>query len=253
MKVREATYNAFFMACAVLLLCCCGRADRLSALSEIADYVSDSPRKALAALDSIDYGSLSPTDRHYYDFLSIKANDKAYVKHTSDSLILDVIDHYSSQSDDALYAEALYYGGRVYSDLGDYPSALKYFQKSLKRLPDTDGCLNLKLRLLSQTGRLLNILRLYDESEKYLKLALETERILNDSIAEVYDLNLIGNSATSAERYYEADCYFNEAIAKSRYMPPSIRAKLSMNLALLKYKTGQIDSALSLIRGVLIL
>lgn len=238
------------MAWTVLLLCCCHRADRLSSLSEIADYVSYSPQKALAALDSIDYGSLSPADRHYYDFLSIKANDKAYVKHTSDSLILDVIDHYSSQSDDALYAEALYYGGRVYSDLGDYPSALKYFQKSLKRLPDTDGCLNLKFRLLSRTGRLLNILRLYDESEKYLKLALETERILNDSIAEVYDLNLIGNSATSAERYYEADCYFNEAIAKSKYMDASIRAKSSMNLALLKYKTGQIDSALSLIRGV---
>lgn len=51
------------------------------------------------------------------------------MEHTSDSLILDVIDYYSSNDDRNLYPEVLYYGGRVYSDLGDYPTSLSYFRK----------------------------------------------------------------------------------------------------------------------------
>ena len=62
----------------------------------------------------------------------MKIADKNYVTHTSDSLILRVIDHEESHKGDGRYAEALYYGGRVYSDLGDYPTSLKYFQQSLE-------------------------------------------------------------------------------------------------------------------------
>lgn len=250
MAIRFFRYNFLLLATAAIAFLGCSRNNRLEALSDISDYVADNPHSALEALDSIDYASLSTPDRHFYDFLSIKANDKAYITHTSDSLILDVIDYYSHQGDEGMCAEALYYGGRVYSDMGDYPSALKYYQKALDRLPSTEKFLNLKFRLLSQTGRLLNILRLYDESEKYLKQALETERRLNDTIAEVNDLCLIGHTLTQAGKFAEADCYLKEAIEKSRNMSSSIKVKSSLDLASLKYKTGQIDSALILIRGI---
>lgn len=91
-------------------------------------------------LDSIKYDGLSDHDRHFFDFLSIKANDKAYVRHESDSLILDVIDYYSSHNKDNIYPEALYYGGRVFSDLGDLPTALRYFRISSMPSPATVPC-----------------------------------------------------------------------------------------------------------------
>ncbi|MDE6768541.1 MAG: hypothetical protein K2J78_02320, partial [Muribaculaceae bacterium] len=103
---------------------------------DIAEIVSDHPNDALTRLSSINPDSLSEADRHYFDFLSIKAKDKAYITHTSDSLIRDVIDYASSHQKEGYYTEALYYGGRVYSDLGDYPTALQYFQETLDLLPE---------------------------------------------------------------------------------------------------------------------
>ena len=101
----------------ILLIFGCSESSHDRRLVHIAEIVSDEPEEALSCLDSICPDDLAEADRHYYDLLSIKANDKAYIDHTSDSLILDVLDYYASP-DKENYPEALYYGGRVYSDLG---------------------------------------------------------------------------------------------------------------------------------------
>jgi hypothetical protein len=103
-------------------------------LTSIADIVDDSPFSAIEALDSIDHTSLNTSDRHYYDFLSIKARDKAYITHTSDSLILDVIEYYADHQTEGLYAESLYYGGRVYSDMGASPSEYSELKVARERV-----------------------------------------------------------------------------------------------------------------------
>lgn len=128
----------------LLMAVCCGRTSHDHRLERIWGYVSDKPKEAMAALDSIDVTSMSEADRAFYNLIGIKAKDKAYVLHTSDSLILTVIDHYSRHKEDGLYAEALYYGGRVYSDLGDYPTGLHYFQEALDLLPENTPHLRLR-------------------------------------------------------------------------------------------------------------
>ncbi|MDE6557361.1 MAG: amino acid ABC transporter permease, partial [Duncaniella sp.] len=95
-------------------------------LMRAGSLAADSPHEALAVLDSVCPDSLSKADRYRYDFLTVKASDKAFVTHTSDSLILGVMAYAESHPSAIPYAEALYYGGRVYSDLGDYPTALSY-------------------------------------------------------------------------------------------------------------------------------
>lgn len=139
--------------------------------------------QAAECLDSIDPGTLSAADRHFYDFLLLKVADKAYTRHTSDSTILRLID-YAGRRHDAHYAETLYYAGRVYSDLGDYPTALQYFHDALDALPDDDSTLLLRGNILSQTGRLLNNLRLYDEAAPYIEAVIDLNRRQNDSINE---------------------------------------------------------------------
>ena len=121
-------------------------------LDDIVGMVSDSPREALSKLDSIDAGTLSDRDRHFYDFLTIKARDKAYIVHDSDSLILTLIDYYSHHQEEGLYPEALYYGGRVYSDLGDSPTALRYFHDALDCISEDNESIDLKSAILSQTS-----------------------------------------------------------------------------------------------------
>lgn len=185
-------------------------------LSKIKAIVSNYPEDALAALDSIDYGSLHERDRHLYDFLSIKAKDKTYIHHTSDSLILDVIKWYKSNPSYGLYPEALYYGGRVYSDLGDKPTALRYFQLSLDEAPENREQLKLRGKILSQTGRLLNTLRLYNEAISYLEETIKIDCELKDSLNEVYDLHLIGNTEIRSGKYDKAEQHFKEALPKAK-------------------------------------
>ena len=216
-------------------------------LSEIAAIVSDHPEEALQRLDSIDESRLSTADRHFYDFLTIKGSDKAYIYHTSDSLILDVIKYYSSHNKE-LHPEALYYGARVYSALGDYPTALKYFQEALDHLPSDTKDLDLKCRILSQTGRLLNTLRLYQEAIPYVESTLELNRQQHDTINTIYNLQLLGGIYLRAEIYDKAETYLKKALILSKNYPEKHEAKTKMYLAQIKYETGQIDSALTLIR-----
>jgi hypothetical protein len=57
----------------------------------------------------------------YYRLLCIKADDKAYIPHTSDSLILALIDYYDVPGRRTHLTEVYYYAGRVYRDLQDAP------------------------------------------------------------------------------------------------------------------------------------
>ena len=147
----------------------CSRSEPDAALTRVAGLVSEDPKAALAMLDSVDTRQLPDADRHYHDFLFVKARDKAYVTHESDSLVLDVIDYYSSRPGDSLYAEALYYGGRVYTDLGDYPTALQYYQRALDNLVAATDTDDLRVRLNSQIGMLLETLRLDDKAVPYYR------------------------------------------------------------------------------------
>lgn len=231
----------------VLMPGCNGRRSNDGRLAQIADIVSDNPKQALADLDSIDYGSLADVDRHFYDLLMIKARDKAYITHTSDSLIIDVIDYYAGSG---LYPEALYYGGRVYSDMGDAPSALSYFHKSISEMETTPVDDKFKCCVISQTARLLTSQRMYDEAIPYIESAIEIEKDNGDTLLLVNDLQLLGDTYLRSDRYVEAEKAYNETYSYSNSVPATLMAKSDMNLAVIKNKTGRVDQAVELINGI---
>lgn len=74
-----------------VILTYCDRAED-QRLLRVERIVNDSLETATALFESINPDSLSELDRHLHDFLSVKIDDKNYVTHTSDSLILRVID-----------------------------------------------------------------------------------------------------------------------------------------------------------------
>ena len=99
--------------------------------------------------------------RMYHRLLTIKAADKAYVRHTSDSLIKKVVAYYEDDGDKSLLPEAYYYAGRVYRDLGDAPQALDYFEQAADALP-LQGQEVLAGKIYSQTGSLFFYQQMYD-------------------------------------------------------------------------------------------
>ena len=247
------TYIVMMVLAILLLTTGCDSKGRHD-FSAVEKIICSEPRAALDSLDAIDDGSLSEPDRHYYDFLLIKARDKAYVKHRSDSLILDVIRYYEGRDDRNLYPEALYYGGRVYCDIGDYPTALKYFQKALDKYPANSTDL-VRVNILSQMGGLFQDMELPLDAVPYLKEAIEIGKVLRDTVNLVYDNQLLGSIYMAARMYDKAESQFNEAhkwaenVSDKRYSDELMANVQTYKAALMWYRDS-LDSALSLIHGV---
>ena len=219
-------------------------------LDKIATSVCEHPDSALASLEAIDYKSISESDRHYHDFLTIKARDKGYVEHTSDSLILDVIDYYSSNDDRNLYPEVLYYGGRVYSDLGDYPTSLSYFQKALDNLPENYPDRSLESRLSSQTGRLLIGMRLYGEAIPYMERAIKANHATRDTVNLIYNYGLISSAYIYLKDYDKAELNLKNAAYWAQFSDNRLLENIRIDMAAVKLHKNRLDSALAIIRGL---
>lgn len=249
-KIAIGTMTRIYLIPIILVLTVlssCHHADRrLTAVDAAIDL---SPLAAIDSLSAIDSAALGEADRNYYDFLSVKAADKAYVVHTTDTVILRVIDYAAGHRGHGYYPEALYYGGRVYSDMGDYPTALTYLHKALDELPDDDANRKLRGNIISQTGRLLINLRLYDQAVTYLDKVIEMERQDSDTANLVLDLQLLGHLYINSGQYNIAQKTITESLHLGRNLKPSHAAKSRMYLADLKYNQGDIDSALYYIRG----
>ncbi|MBD5199498.1 MAG: tetratricopeptide repeat protein [Bacteroidales bacterium] len=233
-----------------LIFVCCGHNDPDSRLSNISSLCEQSPKEALDSLNAISKASLSEEDKHFYDFLSIKVKDKAFITHTSDSLILKVIDYESKHQDNGHYPEALYYGGRVYSDLGDYPTSLKYYQDALSETPSE---LDIKLRsvILSQTASLLHDLRLYDEAILYIKEALHLDSLQTDYYGLAYDHQLIGLIYLNSSKSKEARPYILKSLEFASKLSSEIKNEIRVNFAGCEYKENNLDLARSIIREVI--
>lgn len=196
----------------------------------------------LSLLDSIDVGSMKDNDRHYHALLRIKAQDKAFVRHTSDSVILKVIDYYSRHKESGLYPEALYYGGRVYSDLGDAPTSIRYFQDALDILPENSDN-NFRATILAQTGWLLNSVHLYSEAAKYLKEAITIGLANQDTINIMRDTQLLGAIFLHLKDYEKADSCIHQALYWANKVSPIDTIQQKMYLAAIHMDQNQMDSA----------
>lgn len=172
---------------------------------------SANPDSALTLLARVE-DSLSQAPepvRMYYNLLTVKAQDKAYILHTSDSLIRTVVDYYERKNNHTYLPEAYYYAGRVYRDLNDSPQALEYFQKAAEAAEGgTDY--NLKIRIYSQMGMLYIDQDIYDKALEALKKAKKVSIQNSDSTALIFNLRDIGrtfaglHNADSCIYYYES-------------------------------------------------
>lgn len=220
---HPACYIILFV---VVLLASCG-ADRdsvrlLQQADSLLNVRPDSMKVVLGTwADSI--GHCPERVRMYYNLLRVKADDKAYVTHTSDSLILSIVRYYREQRDKTHLPEALYYAGRTYSDLKDAPRALEYYQRAIDVMEHEELTdYNLLSRIYSQMGTLFFYQELYDELPDVLRKAYQCDLILKDSANLVFDLRDIGRSFAVRERQDSAIWYYNRAGEMAQYMQDSI-------------------------------
>lgn len=121
------------------LLSCNGRnvTSQLETVSKIADVNPDSALIVLARLEQ-NNKDWSRRDRMYYELVKMKAENKADVQFTSDSVIKDVVKYYKGRnSNDRMLA--YYLLGRVRSDMGEAPEALQAYYDAIASADTTRG------------------------------------------------------------------------------------------------------------------
>ena len=182
----------------LLGLCACGHGSYPSVLlraDSLASVAPDSARTLLARWT--DSASHAPERvRMYHRLLTIKAADKAYVRHTSDSLIKKVVAYYEDGGDKSLLPEAYYYAGRVYRDLGDAPQALDYFERAADALPPR-GQEVLAGKIYSQAGTLFLYQRMYEEALEMFRRAYACDVEAGDVRGQIFSLRDIANAYLS--------------------------------------------------------
>lgn len=171
----------------------------------------DSALRLLTRL-AVDTADAPLSHRMYYRLLCIKAADKAYLPHTSDSLIRPVLHYYIEGGDPRLLPEAYYYAGRVYRDLGNDLQALSCFQKALEAIRqngDTD--VHLKSKIYSQRATLYAYRKMYREALAMYQEVLKISTSACDSVSMLFALRDIANMHRELHRPDSVLPYFKQA------------------------------------------
>ena len=245
--------HLFLLCLSVLLLASCSSGRYPSAL-----YVADSlsvacPERAVALLDSLrpQMEQEGERVRMYYHLLCVKARDKAYLPHTSDSLVLSVLHYYEDKQDRRHLPEAYYYAGRVASDLGDAPQALDYFQQALDAMPE-GKMTDLRSRTISQMGTLFSAQGLYKEALKMRQESFRCDSLLNDSIGLAFSLRDIGLSYHDLEEHkLELDYYLRAYQISTAIRQANLIHSIQRCLANAYSEQGQYEEALRYLRKAL--
>lgn len=211
----------------VLLSFSCSRFEYRKSLIVADSLTATNPQRAVAMLDSM-APMMAGAPKHeqmFHRLLQIKAADKSYIKHSSDSTILSLVEYYETKGDKTLLPEAYYYAGKIYRDLNDAPRALEYYQKAAEITPEEN--LKLKGRIYFQSGRLLLNQALYSQAIDIYKKTLYYDTRRNDSI------DIIDTSRDLAYTYnkdgQKDSClhYYNEAYRLAKETN-NIRLKMSV-------------------------
>lgn len=233
------------LTCLLLCFCACGRKPYPQSLIVADSLASVQPDSAITLLNTMkdSMKAESESTQMYYQLLCIKANDKAYIRHTSDSLILSVLHYYIKKDDKRHLPEAYYYAGRVYRDLEDAPQALDYFEKALEVSPKDANYL-LKSKIYSQMGTLFLYQKTYDEALKMFKEAQKCDIALKDSIGMIFNLKDIADAYRCIDKNDSSLYYFRKAYDLANiHKDYELMALVQSQIASLYTELGKYDLA----------
>lgn len=195
-----------------LCLCSCDEHSYPRTLRMADSLANICPDSALVLLEQLkeSIGNEPEETQMYYHLLTIKAKDKAYITHTSDSLITQVLRYYRGKKNKKHLPMAYYYAGRVYSDLGDAPEALEYFHRAIKASERNEDY-RLMNKIYSQIGTLYLYQDVYEQAPEMFRKSYHYGKLLKDSIGMVYELRDIGRSFATLDYQDSAIYYYKKA------------------------------------------
>lgn len=229
----------------IAMVGCSSREDYPQPMQQAERCIANCPDSALFYLSTFkDQIKNEPkeTQMHYH-LLTMQAEDKKHIPHTSDSLINAIVRFYKDYDDNDKLMEAYFYLGCTYRDMNDAPQAIKAFQEAIDISENTKQY-TLLGQIYGQMGMLLAYQKLYHEaleaigqSLSYYEFQKENSKIAfaTRNIARMHDALENKDSAL----YYYKKSYNLILKSKDRKQIESILNELGC----FYYSIGQIDTA----------
>lgn len=228
-----------------LFVSCQGAKTYPEAMQQAERCIAEHPDSALVYLSSLDSLLLNePLEtRMYHELLTVKAKDKLYIPHTSDSLIKQVAHFYESYGDADKLMEAYYYLGSVYRDMKDVPRAIVAFQKAAEK-----GKNSLRYdilgRIYERIGTLFAYQSLYEDALEAYKKSFVYYRQQKEETGILYALRNQARIHESLRQIDSTEYYYGAAYRKAFEMKkPELIISISEELANVYLDLGKPDSA----------
>lgn len=227
----------------------CDNNSRVTALLSRADsLMSSRPDSALKILEnsSAEIDKWPKSLQMRYNLLLAKAQNKAYVPFSSDSVMTIVTSYYDRHGTSNERMEAHYLLGCVYRDLGEAPKALSAYHDALECSDTTtvDCDYALLSRLHAQIADLFQKMQLpYDaleEADKALKMSIRAKdsvMAIDSRMLKASAYYLLGNndSVISISEYASSKyLQYGDSLYSSLYLKPAISGYINK---------GMLDSA----------
>lgn len=205
----------------------------LPELSRAESLVFEYPESALAILDSMEVPS--PSDKFQYAtwcLLHTQAQDKSYIKQTSDSLINIAYSYFMKSNDPKRKATTLYYKGRVADDMHNAKEATTYYLQA-KEIAKEIKDYKLAQLICANLGIVYAYRQLSDLAHIEVTDAYNYAVLAKDSSTISYTLSYFARIAGLRLKWDSCAYYYSQAIQIAE-QSNSIRA-LSLALGEISY------------------
>jgi len=229
---------------AVALLTGCGGDGYTPELRAIDSMISEKPDSALHLLDSLgnEAAGWSKSQRMRHSLLTMKAQNKAYVPFTSDTIAKDLVSYYDNNGTPNDRVLAHYLLGCVYRDLGEAPHAVDCYLDAVN-LADTtsaDCDYNALSVAYSQMAKVYHQQLLLTDEMEARKHASRYSYLDKDTVKAIYHIERIADIYLLMNKKDSAELIIKEA--QDLYLKHSYRQKVlqaSLSLLYMYVKTPE--------------
>jgi len=214
----------------------CGDSRTDGLLSQIDTLTEARPDSALRMLDSLggEKAGWSRRLRRKYDLLHLKAENKAFVPLTSDSVARDLVDYYDTWGNANERMTAHYHLGCVYRDKGDSPQAIDAFLDAVAQADTTSrDCDYISLSATySQMANIYHKQLLLTNEINARRKAIHYALVANQKYKAIYEFKKSANAYILMNKMDSAEIVLSKVI-ESYFSENEIQAALQASTSLL--------------------
>lgn len=205
-----------FLAGLSISFACTSDVSYPEAIQEAERCIVEHPDSALTYLSSLDSAiQYEPEEtRMYHALLTIKAKDKLYITHTSDSVIKKVVRFYESYGNSDKLMEAYHYMGSVYRDMNDAIQAVKSFQLAIEAGKESKRD-DILARIYEQIGTLFAYQGIYNDAMVAYRAALQYCQQQEEKEGVAISLRNIARIYDVTDKQDSAICFYDSAYKKA--------------------------------------